>query len=133
MSTAFPEQELEWARNRLRSAVAEESDEFKNALAILRSAVLTGHLQYAGLVAEVTGLPGPNHDASLAYTLYHVAYAVDGYAVSWANESDDPSHYLGPVGDFRNEAMVSDMIQELGLAAIPALDAAASEILANAI
>jgi len=129
----FSDLELESAREILWSDIDQSSEEFAEALATLVSAVEEGDLQYAGLVAEIFALPGPRHNAALAYKFYYVSHSEDGYMCKWANESKDPQHYLGPVGDFRNEAMVNDMMLELGLSAIPALEAEAAKLVARGV
>lgn len=133
MSNLYSDLELQLARETLWSDMDPLSEEFAEALALMRAAVEGGALEDAGLVAEITAFPGPHHDAAVAYKLYYVSHALDGALVAFANESDQPEHYLGPVGDFRNEAIVSDLVSELGLAALPALDAEAAALLAHGI
>lgn len=123
--------ELQSSLDLLRSDEDQGSEDFADALATVLSAIEAGDLEHADLVAEILAMPGPRHDAALAYKLYYVAHALEGYSVAWANESSDASHYSGPVGDFRNESMVSCMITELGLAALPELDEAAARLLAS--
>jgi hypothetical protein len=49
--------------------------------------------------------------------------------VTFANEHEEPDHYLGTLGDFRNEACVNDLVLELGIDALPDLDNKAAELL----
>ena len=129
MTRDISDLELQSSLDLLRSDEDQTTEDFADALATVLCAIESGDLDHAGLVAELLAMPGPHHDAANAYKLYHVAHALDGYLVAWANESDDVSRYFGPVGDFRNEAMVSDMISELGVDALLELDASAQELL----
>jgi hypothetical protein len=133
MKRAFSDLELDWAKDLLCSDADPNSEDFSDALSTLRAAVEAGMVQFAGLVAEIVAFPGPHHNAAVAYKFYYVSHAGEGYLVALANESDDPSHYLGPVGDFRNEAIVSDLVRELGLASLPALDSEAAILLSSGI
>jgi hypothetical protein len=128
MPVTSAELELDWARDVLWSGATEAPD-YRDALTTLCQAVDGGALEYAGLVAEALALDGPHHDAGSAYVYYYVAYSQDGYLVAWANENYEPNQYLGPDGDYRNGAMVSGLVRELGVAALRALDERAAAIL----
>jgi hypothetical protein len=102
-------------------------------LRVICSAVEGGAIELAGVAAEALAFDGPHHDPARAYIYYYLAYSQEGYSVAWANEVDEPHHYLGPVGDFRNEAIVSDLVAELGVSALPALDLRAAELLRHGV
>ena len=133
MQRAFSDLELDSAQQLLWSSDDQASEDFSDALLTLRSAVEAGMLQYAETVAEMVALAGPHHDAALAYKFYYVSHANEGYLVAFVNQSDEPTHYLGLDGDFRNEAMVSGLVEELGLAALPALDSEAAMLFSRGI
>lgn len=126
----FDTLELQLARETLETAEA-DTEEYAAAFATLRTAVEAGGFEYVWAVAEAAALDGPCRDAALAYMLYHVAHAIDGGSVAWDNRSPDAGRYLGPDGDFRNEASVSDLVDEPGLEALPPLDAQAGRLLAR--
>jgi hypothetical protein len=46
--------------------------------------------------------------------------------VAFADQNDDPPYYGGPVGDFRNESMVSELVTELGFERVRELDVLAA-------
>jgi hypothetical protein len=129
MSATPTQTEAAKAREVLWSDASEHSPEYAQAVRVICSAVENGAIDLAGVAAEALAFDGPHHDAARAYVYYYVAYSQEGYSVAWANEVDEPNHYLGPVGDFRNEAIVSDLVEELGIAALPALDFRAAELL----
>ena len=120
--------EVDWA-NELISSGEVTDPEFSEALAVLCRAIESGALEHAGTAAEALALDGPHHDAELAYVLYFVSYSQEGFSVAWSNQADESDHYLGPVGDFRNEPMVWGLIQELGVSVLPVLDERALKLL----
>jgi hypothetical protein len=123
--------ELDAAQQLICSEADPASDNYRHALATLRAAVESGRLEFAETLAETYAFSAPNRDPELAYVFYYVSFAMDSFSVALDNQSTEPGHYLGAIGDFRNEAQVSDLIQELGVAALPALDAKAASILAT--
>lgn len=62
------------------------------------------------------------HDATEAYKWYFVALSSQGYSTDFDDRNGTPPQYRGPVGDFRNESMVSDLVTELGFAKVQQLD-----------
>jgi hypothetical protein len=50
-----------------------------------------------------------------------------GYSVAFADENKDPPYYCGPVGDFRNEGQVADLVIESGFEKVQQLDIEASK------
>ena len=117
------------ARDVLWSDASEHSPEYVQAVRTICSAVESGAIEFAGVAAEALAFDGPHHDAARAYVYYYLAYSQEGCSVAWANEVDESNHYMGPVGDFRNEAIVSDLVAELGVSALHALDLRAAELL----
>jgi len=65
----------------------------------------------------------PERDLAAAYKVYYIAFAHQGYRVEFDDQNHSPPHYCGPVGDFRNEAQVSDLVTELGFDRVRELDA----------
>jgi TPR repeat protein len=100
----------------------DDSPQFKSALAHLRSYAEAGSIDAAEFLAELLAYDGPNHNAKEAYKWYFVALSKQGYTTNFDNQNEMPLYYLGPVGDFRNESMVSDLVTELGLETIQQLD-----------
>lgn len=86
-----------------------------------------GDLSAAEQLAELVALWGPHHDAALAYKWYHVSLSQQGYTVGFNDQNGTPPDYGGPVGDFRNESMVSGLVSELGFDRARALDAIAAD------
>lgn len=76
-------------------------------------------------------LPGPYYDPQAAYKWYYIALSQQGYTVGWEDLNHTPPHYCGPVGDFRNECMVSDLVVTLGWERVWQLDKEAARWLAQ--
>ena len=109
---------------------AQTSAEFREALEALKGFARSGDEMACAALAEILALSGPHHDAAAAYKWYYIAFAQqEGYLVAFCNEHSDPGYYCGPVGDFRNESMVSDLVVELGLACLAQLDGEAQAFL----
>ena len=112
----------EVVEDELRAAGDDEASEaFGSALERLRKLVESGCVEGAETLAEILALQGPRHDAANAYKWYFVALHLQDYSTAFDNQRDD-GFYLGPIGDFRNEAMVSELVDELGLDRVQQLD-----------
>jgi hypothetical protein len=98
------------------------SSQFKSALFRLITLAESGSIEAAEFLAEIQAMPGPNHDAASAYKWYFIALSNQGYSTNFADTNNSPPNYCGPVGDFRNESMVSDLVIELGFDRIHKLD-----------
>jgi hypothetical protein len=61
------------------------------------------------------------HDATEAYRWYFVSYATEGYSTQFRNVQNG-SGYCGAVGDFRNETVVSELVDKLGFDRIRQID-----------
>jgi hypothetical protein len=100
----------------------QESPEFKSALVRLEEYAETGSVDAAKFLAEMLAYDGCCHDAAKAYRWYFVALSSQGYSTGFNDQNGTPPNYCGPVGDFRNESMVSDLVAELGFEKVLALD-----------
>ncbi|MEP7216462.1 MAG: hypothetical protein ABI782_09430 [Anaerolineaceae bacterium] len=101
---------------------------FRAAVRRLEARAQGGSLAAGEYLAEILALDGPLHDAAAAYKWYYIALSEQGYSVGFEDQNASPPHYCGPVGDFRNEAMVSDLVVELGFARAAELDREAAEL-----
>jgi hypothetical protein len=99
---------------------------FHDALHQLESFAERGDIRAAEAVAEILALKGPLHDAARAYKWYYVALSQTGYSVTFDDKNNTPPYYCGPMGDFRNESMVSGLVVELGFEQVRKLDAKAA-------
>jgi hypothetical protein len=90
-----------------------------------------GHVDAAYEVAGILARPGPYHDPESAYKWYNISLSQQGYSVEFKDENHTPPYYSGPVGDFRNESMVSELTDMLGFDKIHSLDAEAARWLAE--
>jgi hypothetical protein len=133
VGTATDAGDLRAALTLLRAGGEPGSAAYTRALATALTALERGDFAHAGLIARIVAEPGPHHDPALAYRLFYVARALEGYAVAWSNQSSDPTRYHGPHGDFRNEPILQSLITHLGPTALPSLDASAARLLALAI
>jgi hypothetical protein len=102
--------------------MAPSSSAYKTIFNEIRSLAEAGTLEAAGLVAEVLLFDPQLHDAEAAYFFFNIASVNDGYSSAYRNLSSDPSHYLGEVGDFRNEPQMSEVVDRLGEDKCKALD-----------
>jgi len=105
---------------------AQESDHFRTALKKLTHLAEAGCVEAAEAVAEIFAIPGPHRRPEAAYRWYYIALCQQGYSVRFMDKNNDPPYYCGPVGDFRNESMVSDLVTELGFERAHQLDAEAA-------
>jgi hypothetical protein len=99
-----------------------ESLEFRKVVHDLRALAETGDPKAAQQLADVLALPGPNYDPESAYKWYYIGLAQQGYTVQFEDHNGTPPYYCGPVGDFRNESMVSELVVTLGFDKVRALD-----------
>lgn len=107
------------------------SPDFLRAFAGLRTLAERGYLEVCDLLAELQALEPAVYDPAESYKWYYIALKQRGFSTDYRNESGSEDHYLGPVGDFRNEGMVADMIRAIGLVRISALDAQTEAWLRN--
>lgn len=105
--------------------------EFQRVLADLRTLAEAGHVNAAHALANELALHGPNHDPEAAYKWYYISLSQQGYTVGWEDHNHTPPHYCGPVGDFRNESMVSELVIKLGWERVRQLDTEAASWLAE--
>ena len=77
------------------------------------------------VLAELFAFQPSIADPEAAYQWYFVAKSLEGFSVEFNNQSEDKTIYYGADGDFRNEAEVSAIVDELGLERIQELDAQA--------
>ena len=85
-----------------------------------------GDVRAALELADVLALEGPHYDPESAYKWYYIALSQEGYSVGFEDRNQTPPYYCGPVGDFRNESMVSELVKTLGFDKVRSLDAQAS-------
>jgi RNA recognition motif-containing protein len=102
--------------------VHDESPEFRRYVEDLRARAESGDPEVARELADILYLPGPYYDPQAAYKWYYIALSQQGYTVGWQDDNHNPPHYCGPVGDFRNECMVGDLVVALGWDRIRQLD-----------
>lgn len=103
-----------------------DSAPFLAALERLREFAEGGCVAGATLFGELLALPGAAYDPSEAYKWYYIGLSQSGYTVEFNDVNNSPPHYCGPVGDFRNESMVSDLVLKLGFDRIRELDSEAA-------
>ncbi len=108
-----------------------ENPHMRRAVDELRVRAESGDPDAARELADILYFPGPYYDPQAAYKWYYVALSQQGYTVDWHDENHDPPNYCGPVGDFRNECMVSDLVVTLGWERIRQLDKEAEHWLAS--
>jgi RNA recognition motif-containing protein len=108
-----------------------ESQEFREVVHDLQELAEVGHVEAAQQLADILALPGLYYDPKSAYKWYYIALSQQGYTVEFEDRNHTPPYYCGPVGDFRNESMVSCLIGRLGFDNIRSLDTEAARWLAE--
>lgn len=71
-------------------------------------------IDHAELIGEAYEFISTIYNAEKAYFYYQLYFSQNGYSIGWNDENKSPPYYCGPIGDFRNEAPVSDLIDKLG-------------------
>lgn len=98
------------------------------------------HQDYERFISELVEFVEKGHsDAALAlgeelfstrpeesYKWYYIGHYLSGYSVDWNDENHSPPHYGGPEGDFRNESMVSELVEKLSFETARKLDQVAA-------
>jgi hypothetical protein len=108
-----------------------ESKEYHQVVQDLKELAESGHIEAAEQLAEFLSFQGPYFDPATAYKWYYIALSRKGHKVAFEDLNHTPAHYCGPVGDFRNESMVSGLVDILGFEKIRSLDAEAARWLAE--
>lgn len=106
---------------------------FVRALTQLAGLAELGDLDAAEHYAGILAHAGPHFDPAAAYKWYFIALGQQGYSTAFLDANGDPPHYRGPVGDFRNEAMVGGLVATLGFERVHQLDQEARAWLAGRI
>lgn len=108
-----------------------EGEQFFEALARLREFGEGGSVAAATFLGELLAFPGPAHDPGEVYKWYYIGLSQSSYSVEFEDKNNTPPHYCRPVGNFRNELMVSELVLELGFEKIHELDVEAEAWLAE--
>jgi len=106
------------------------SSTFKNALQMVEAGLKDDPCDYGQLLGEIYAFSRTYRNPEKAYYHYFIGLSQSGYSVGFRDTNRDPPHYCGPVGDFRNEAQVSELVSELGWDRIARIDLRAREWLA---
>ena len=86
---------------------------------------------YGQLLGENYTFSKVYRNSEKAYCYYFIGLSQNGYSIGFRDKNNDPPHYCGPVGDFRNESQVSELVSELGWDKIRQIDLKAREWLAQ--
>ena len=100
----------------------QSSAEFGAALRRLRLLAENADLDACEFLAEILATSPTHRDVVAAYKWYYIALSQQGYSVEFHDLNGLPPHYGGPDGDFRNEAPVSSLVDELGFQLAQELD-----------
>ncbi len=92
------------------------SDEFTQAFKKFIALAEGGHEGAVGMIAEIYSHLEPHKDIEKSYFWYYIHYAnEEAYIMEYDNEDDTGEGYLGKNGDFRNEIVVNELINQLGI------------------
>lgn len=100
----------------------QSSSEFDAALRRLRVLAENADLDACEYLAEILATSPIHRDVAAAYKWYYIALSQQGYSVEFRDLNHSPPRYCGPDGDFRNEAQVSGLVDELGFDRVRELD-----------
>jgi hypothetical protein len=100
----------------------QSSAEFGAALRRLRLLAENADLDACEYLAEISATSPTHRDVAAAYKWYYIALSQQGYSVEFRDLNRSPPQYGGPDGDFRNEAQVSALVDELGFQQAQELD-----------
>ena len=103
------------------------SAQFLVAFQGLRELAESGYLHACGILGELQALDPSVYDPDAAYRWFFISLQREGFSTDFQNEFGSDEQYLGPVGDFRNEPLVSDLVRILGVSRLKELDAQARE------
>ena len=117
--------------DRLAHCDRREGPEFGKLVHDLHELAEAGHVEAAQELADILALPGPYYDPESAYKWYYIALSQRGYTVQFEDHNRTPPNYCGPAGDFRNESVVSGLVDTPGFDKIRSLDAEAARWLAE--
>jgi hypothetical protein len=104
----------------------QSSAEFVAALRRLRLLAENADLDACEYLAEILATSPIHRDVEAAYKWYYIALSQQGYSVEFRDLNGSPPQYGGPDGDFRNEAQVSALVDELGFKRAQELDGQAT-------
>lgn len=90
----------------------------------LKELASRGICEACEMLGEMQSLDPVVYDLEAAYVWYYIALKSQGYSVAYRNEGSGNA-YVGPEGDFRNEPMVADLVERIGLERIKILDSQA--------
>ena len=99
-----------------------ENSTFEQALQIIENNLNNNPCEYGQLLGEIYAFSKVYKNTEKAYYYYYIGLSQKGYLVAFKDENLDPPHYCGPIGDFRNEAQVVDLVEELGFTKIKQID-----------
>ena len=103
-------------------AAEEGSGRFESALAHMEELAERGSVDAAETVAELYCFSRVHRDAERAYRWYFRALSAQGYTTALQDLNHTPPHYRGLAGDFRNEAAVNGLVEQLGFDRVRELD-----------
>ena len=95
---------------------------FEKALQMVETHLEDNPSTYGQLLGEMYAFSKAYRNPEKAYYYYYIGLSQDGYSVGFRDQNEDPPHYCGPVGDFRNESQVSELVKELGWDRIRQID-----------
>lgn len=108
-----------------------EHPDFPKFISELESLAVAGWAEAAQALGDELSAPGPSYRPDEAYKWYYIGLSQQGYTVGWEDKNHSPPYYCGPVGDFRNESMVSDLVVTLGWDKARQLDEEAAQWMAQ--
>lgn len=100
---------------------------FRRALQMVEANLKDNPCDYGQLLGEIYAFSRTYRNPENAYYYYYIGLSQDGYSVGFRDENNDPPYYCGPVGDFRNESQVSELVDELGWDKVKQIDLKAKE------
>ncbi len=104
---------------------------FEKAFQMVEANLKDNPRDYGQLLGEMYAFSKAFRNPEKAYYYYYIGLSQDGYSVGFRDENDDSPYYCGPIGDFRNESQVSDLVTELEWDKVKQIDLKAREWLTH--
>jgi len=104
-----------------------ENSTFAQALQMVEANLKDDPSDYGQLLGEIYAFSKVYKNPEKSYYYYYIGLSQYGFSVAFKDENHDPPYYCGPVGDFRNESQVSELVNELGFDRTKQIDLRATE------
>lgn len=104
-----------------------KNDTFERAFQTVLANLSHNPGEFGNLLGEIFATSPDYQNYEKAYFYYFVGLSQQGFTVGFNDQNHIPPHYGGPINDFRNEARVYGLVDELGFEKIHEIDEQAKQ------